>query len=641
MKGEMNAFDIMAMSGEMQALVGGFVDKVFNWDKRNVLFRINTQQGKKELYFKDTKWLFAPESKPDAPDTPSSFAVHARKLLGNARVQSVHQREFDRILVMKVANKEAAFDIVFELFGEGNLLIVGDGKIINCIEQKKWRHRDVLIGAEYQFPLSRFDPKMGDQEGFKKAIAGSTADVVRTLATSANIGGQYAEEVCLRAGIDKSRKAKTLTDAEMNDLFRCIGEILNVISTSPSPRLVFDGDLPVDLSPIELRLHASLRSEPLPTLSAALDLFVKSVRVEEKKEEKDEELERLLRQMEQMKQNVTRQREESERLADRANSLYVNYQLATDTLARLKELASLGDWEAIRSSMMNMPGVVAVDPKGHTATVKMGEYEVKVDYTANLEENANLLFLEAKEAKSKLVGAEQAAKETELKIVSRRKKGEAIARTAVKEQKPTKRFWFEAYKWFITSAGKLVIAGRDARTNDQAVKKHLTSKDRYAHADVHGAPSTILKDGGAASEEELRELCLFALAHSKAWNAGVSEGTAYWVEPDQVTKTPDAGEFVPRGGFVIRGKRNYAHHLPLELALGEINHEGARKIMCGPLSAVQAHSTKYFIIRPSRAERSKVSSQLARVFEVPEEEISRILPPGDLEIAESVGVKLS
>ena len=530
MKGEMNAFDIMAISGEMQALVGGFVDKVFNWDKRNVLFRINTQQGKRELYFKDTKWLFAPESKPEAPDTPSSFAVHARKVLGNCRVLSVEQREFDRILVMKVANKEAGFDIIFEMFGEGNLLIVGEGKIINCIEQKKWRHRDVLIGADYQFPLSRFDPKMGDLEGFKKAIAGSTADVVRTLATSANIGGQYAEEVCLRAGIDKSRKAKTLNDAEMNDLFRPIGEILNAIVSSPSPRLVYDGDLAVDVSPIELRLHSALRSEPKSTLSEALDLYVRSVRVEEKKEEKDEELERLLRQMEQMTQNVSRQREESERLADRANSLYVNYQQATDMLARLKEIASMGDWEAIRSAMSNMPGVVSVDPKNHNAQVKLGEHEVKVDYNASLEENANFLFQEAKEAKSKLAGAEQAAKETELKIASRRKKGEAIARTAVKEVKPTKRFWFEAYKWFITSGGKLVLAGRDARSNDQAVKKHLTSKDRYAHADVHGAPSTILKDGGSASEDELRELCLFALAHSKAWNAGVSEGTAYWAE---------------------------------------------------------------------------------------------------------------
>jgi predicted ribosome quality control (RQC) complex YloA/Tae2 family protein len=490
------------------------------------------------------------------------------------------------------------------------------------------------------FPLSRFDPKTGGLDGFKKAIAGSTADVVRTLATSANIGGQYAEEACLRAGIDKSRKAKGLTDEEMSGLFTSITEIITTIMTAPSPRVVYDGALAVDVSAIELRLHSHLRAEPMPTLSAALDIFVRSVRVEEKKEEKDEELERLLRQMEQMTQNVTRQREESERLAERANSLYINYQLATDMLARMKEIAPMGDWEAIRSSMMGLPGVVAVDPKGHTATVRLGDFDdVKVDYTANLEENANLLFLDAKEAKSKLVGAEQAAKDTELKIAHRRKKGEAIARIAVKEVKPTKRFWFEAYKWFITSGGKLVIAGRDARSNDQAVKKHLTSKDRYAHADVHGAPSTILKEGGSATEDELRELCLFALAHSKAWNAGVSEGTAYWVEPDQVTKTPDAGEFVPRGGFVIRGKRNYAHHLPLELAVGEITYEGARKIMCGPRSSIEKLSTKYLIMIPGKSDAGKASATLSKMFSVPEEEIARILPPGDALIKERHGIE--
>jgi len=61
--------------------------------------------------------------------------------------------------VMEVANRENAFKIVFELFGDGNLLLVGDGKIVNCIEQKKWRHRDVLIGADYVYPPSRFDPR--------------------------------------------------------------------------------------------------------------------------------------------------------------------------------------------------------------------------------------------------------------------------------------------------------------------------------------------------------------------------------------------------------------------------------------------------------------------------------------------------
>jgi hypothetical protein len=227
--------------------------------------------------------------------------------------------------------------------------------------------------------------------------------------------------------------------------------------------------------------------------------------------------------------------------------------------------------------------------------------------------------------------------QTQEKIAELESKDIQEAKKAKVQTKPTKQFWFEAYKWFITSGGHLVLAGRDARTNDQVVKRHLTSADRYAHADVHGAPSVIVKEGSTASEQELAEACVFALAHSKAWNAGIREGSAYWVLPDQVSKTPDAGEFVPRGAFIIRGKRNYVHHIQLQLAIGEIEHQGARKVMCGPREAVTPIAKRYVIIVPGEQERSKVAAALAKDLNVPEEEISRILPPGDLEIRDRVG----
>src|SRR5438094_8985368 len=82
--------------------------------------------------------------------------------------------------------------------------------------------------------------------------------------------------------------------------------------------------------------------------------------------------------------------------------------------------------------------------------------------------------------------------------------------------KSTKSMWFEAYRWTISSEGFLILGGRDARTNDQLVKKHLKEGDRYAHADVHGAPSTVIQDGARATEATLRESCEFALSYSKA-----------------------------------------------------------------------------------------------------------------------------
>ncbi|MBR2394588.1 MAG: fibronectin-binding domain-containing protein, partial [Candidatus Methanomethylophilaceae archaeon] len=122
----------------------------------------------------------------------------------------------------------------------------------------------------------------------------------------------------------------------------------------------------------------------------------------------------------------------------------------------------------------------------------------------------------------------------------------------------------------------------------------------------------------------------------KGWVAALSDGSAYWVYPDQVSKTPEAGELVPRGAFIIRGKRNYEFHLPMELAVGEIIFQNERKVMCGPLDAVKSQSNKYFVIVPGRGKAGKTAAMMAKEFNVPEEEISRILPPGDSEIKQKV-----
>ena len=195
---------------------------------------------------------------------------------------------------------------------------------------------------------------------------------------------------------------------------------------------------------------------------------------------------------------------------------------------------------------------------------------------------------------------------------------------------------FECRDGITIPSGRLVIAGKDAHTNDNIVKKHLKDNDVYAHADLHGAPSTILKDGLSATNEDLREACIYALAQSKGWVAALTDGSAYWVYTDQVSKTPQAGEFVPRGAFIIRGKRNYEYHLPMELAVGEIMYENNRKVMCAPLESMKRLSQKYFVIKPGRGKAGKTAAQMAKELQVPEEEVSRILPPGDSEIVSKV-----
>jgi Predicted RNA-binding protein homologous to eukaryotic snRNP len=50
----------------------------------------------------------------------------------------------------------------------------------------------------------------------------------------------------------------------------------------------------------------------------------------------------------------------------------------------------------------------------------------------------------------------------------------------------------------------------------------------------------------------------------------------YWVEPDQVSKTPVSGEFVPKGAFIIRGHRNYIRGAKLEISIGIVEYDGEK-----------------------------------------------------------------
>jgi predicted ribosome quality control (RQC) complex YloA/Tae2 family protein len=636
MKKEMSAFDVLRMVQDMQCLIGGFVDKVFQWEG-NILLRINVQGvGKQELFFKGLKWLYMPEEKPEAPDFPSNFAVYLRKNISNARIDRIEQKEFDRVVILHLQKGED-MQLIFEMFGGGNVLLVSNGKIMNCLVSKTWRHRQIRPGAEHQFPPARFDPTIASKEEFIGSIASSTSDTVRTLATAGNLGGQYAEEVCLRAEVDKNRPASELADEDLERMYTITEQIVRMVRDEPSPTMIVEGEEAVDVSPIPLFQNEGRESKVFSTYSQALDTFLSLQKEAAEEAFVDPEVQRLERLVTRQKDTIAQYMEEAEELRHKADVIYENYAKVDELLKVLDVQSRKLTWEKLREGAMRIDFVDSIDPSKDVVVAILSDRKVPLKYHEGLDANASLLYQRSKDVADKASRAGEALKETEEKL-AKRMKGVEKALASRSKVKPTKQFWFERYKWFFTSNGRLVLAGRDARTNDQVVKKHLKEEDRYAHADVHGAPSVVIKRGMEASEEEMREACIFALAQSKAWTSGFSEGTAYWVLPDQVTKTPQAGEFVPRGAFIIRGKRNYEYHLAVELAVGEITHEGTRKIMCAPTEVVRAISGSYVIIRPGKDNRNRASASLAKQFDVPEEEISRILPPGNIEVVERKGM---
>ncbi|MDR0334829.1 MAG: NFACT family protein, partial [Methanomassiliicoccaceae archaeon] len=571
MKKEMSAFDVRAIVKEMAVLEGAHMDKIFHWGAGNVLFRLNVQgQGKKELFFGDKKWLYMPEERPDTPTTPTSFASFLRKYVDNARVGKTTQVGFDRIVIVELFKAEGTYNLIFEMFGGGNVLLVLDGKIVNCLIHKARRDRVTRPGEDYVMPRSRFDPTAGTFECFRQIISSSATDLVRALAMDANLGGQYAEEICKRTGIQKNTKPAELNDDDVKNIHAAMSGIVSAALSSTNAIMYRNGDDVVEIAPAELHIYDGYDKETFDSMSAAIASMISSVEESEEDGYVDPEVEKLQRRVDRQRETIDEYRNEAAELKARADSIYTNYQKVNELLDVLSVQSKKLTWDKLREGAKKIPFVDSIDPSKDLVTANLDGMKVTLDYTKGIDANASDIYQRGKEINDKATRALTALKDSEEEL-GRKQKGFAKERAlALSRAQPTKQFWFERYKWFVTSGGMLVLSGRDAHTNDQLIKKHMKEQDVYVHADVHGAPSVIIKSGNIAKEADLREACVFASAQSKAWSASIPEGSAFWVYPDQVSKTPQAGEFVPRGAFIIRGKRNYEYHLEMRLAIGEI-----------------------------------------------------------------------
>jgi predicted ribosome quality control (RQC) complex YloA/Tae2 family protein len=252
-----------------------------------------------------------------------------------------------------------------------------------------------------------------------------------------------------------------------------------------------------------------------------------------------------------------------------------------------------------------------------------GELDAPLDIRKKARENATAYFSASKEAEEKAKRTIHLIAETKARIEKLEQDGLTREELRAAEPRARKPRWFERYRWFISSDGLIVIGGRDASSNDRIVKRHLGEGDIYAHADVHGAPSVVVKRSGAEiPERTLREACEFALA-------GAASGSSYWVNPDQVSKTPESGEYLPKGAFVVRGRKNIHHDIEPRLGLGWIEHEGDRILMCGPESAVGARSQKTVIIQPGGDGREAVARRVAKELGSSVDDVLRLLPAGN------------
>jgi len=635
--------DFAALCQEYQSLVGGHVKKAYQPEREVVVLRLNTTEGKRELVIRTGRAFFLTGKGPENPPQPTGFAMMLRKYLTNGRITSIEQEEFDRILRIRI-QKEEEFELIIEGFGDGNIVLVKAGQIIQPLISRSWRHRVVRAGHPYETPPSRANPMKMRAEEFQEIILNSERDIVRTLAMEVNLGGSYAEELCLRTGIRKERMCESLSLDEIAALFQ---EMRNLFISLKNlePGIVRTGEdgAQIDVVPFPLRIYWDFDYHTFESFNDAVEEYFFSLMKADKEKAEGAEpvnpaVERIKRTIEQQRETIKTLKRTIDEEQEKAERLFLRYQEFDRILKEIRDYGERHGWTEMAMKLQESPKVMEINPAEKFVVLHDNPTDIRLHYMEFINDNAQRYYAAVRRAKEKLEGAEKALEESMKKLEKEKKE---IVREEERKKVERKHFYFEKYRWFFTSRGNLVIGGKDAHTNDQVVKKYLKERDRYAHAEIHGAPSLVIKalpnTEQEFDEKSLEEACTYAGCFSRAWTAKIGSVEAYWVYPDQVSKTPAAGEFLARGAFIVRGKRNRMT-VPLRLAIGNIIHEGVKLLMCAPVSAVEAYTNSYLIIEPGETPKNSFANELVRLFNVTHAEALSILP-GDVRVARITGLK--
>ena len=654
----MSNVDIFTISDELNNLLtGARVDKSFQPSKDIVVMRFHVAgTGRVDLVMQCGSRIHTSKYPLENPTNPPTFPMLLRKRVKGAHVESVTQHNFDRVVEIKV-KKDKYYTIVVELFDKGNIILLDeDNNIILPLKRKHWSTRDISSKKEYIFPEERgINPIKVSEEEFKNIFIQNESDVVRTLAVN-GFGSLYAEEIIQRANkyaqIDKNTQNNDLTEEQISALYKSLKELFDILKNEEyKPQIVKDGRRE-DVLPLDLVKYEGFEKTYYENFNEACDEFyskrvnndIKDIK-EKAWNKKVNKFEKRLRLQEETLDNFNKTIETSQHKGELIYSNYTGIEnlinVVNSAISKEYSFKEIGKIlkKAKKDGMGEAQIFESIDKMG-VLTLNIDNTSILIDPKLSIPENAESYYEKAKKAKKKTKGALIAIENTKKQLEEIKSKKElAMENISIPKKREKKNLkWYEKLRWFVTSDNTLVVGGRDAGTNEAIVKKYLDNNDIYLHADIHGASSTAIKlEGKSLNDTILKESGEFAASFSSAWSKGFTTQDVFWVHPDQVSKTPEAGEFLALGSFVIRGNRNFIRSARVKIAIGIVNYEGKR-IMAGPVDALEAHCENYVVLKPGYTKKEAIAKKILHKINEEDlitlDDIIRVLPSGKCDIDE-------
>ena len=598
LQGSLSGLEFRVISKEISsALAETYVSNIYSIGESQLL-RMRRSSGA-EGESTEVSLVLSPKlgawitEKPARVET-TEFTTALRSHLLRARIQSVTQFDLDRVLILEFEGKgDERFKLVLELMPPGNIVLTGpDGKISLILRDVKTEARRLAKGYPYIPPAqTRASLETVSREDVTKALA-KEKTLGRALGKGLSIPRRYVDEILARLSHGQEDPTE-IPEKEVDLIMTTVRELLESLEDHSWPCLVRTDETTVEV--MVTRPTGREVVESSPTLSPVLDklLFSDLLTTEE--------------------ENVAR--------AERAEAggegkIDAHERRAMEYKATIADLESKkGGLAKLSAELRKLAPLVRAAPDTEQALeIAKASKVLPSDLLSSLDvlaekgqaSVASAIFDRAKRAESEVKDIDTAVKGLQSKLKRESGKGETARMKAIPLSK-AKKEWYEKFRWFFTTGGKLAIGGRDAQTNTTLIRRHLQEGDTVYHADLFGSPFFVLKGGREQTEQEVREVAKATATFSSAWKTGLGAADAYWVSPEQVSAAGPSGEYLAHGSFAINGKKNFVTKNTVEVSVGV---DAGGRILSGPEESLMKVTKAYVTLVPSREKPSDTAKRV-------------------------------
>jgi predicted ribosome quality control (RQC) complex YloA/Tae2 family protein len=360
---QLSGVDLSVILKELQLLKGAKVDKIFQSEKDEFIFRFHkTGIGKLMLRIFLPRLMYLTSYKKEMQDHPKGFCMYLRKYLTNARIKSFSQIAMERIVKIIFETKESDISVYIELFGKGNVILCDEKDIIlSASVARKWADRTILPKERYIMPPMRLSIHDLDDTQMTEVFQISEKTYVKTLAIDFGLGGKYAQELCSRADVPP----KDMPEKE--GITKLITQINKFKEEPIVPSVVKDGEKVIDIVPFSLKAYENNKKEFFETFNEALDKILSKHQIIQSISNHTTRYDKKIAQAEHIiktqEDQINKFEEQIVLNQEIGESIYNNYSFLSELLGEIQKATKNMSWEDIKKRVESHPRVKSFNTK--------------------------------------------------------------------------------------------------------------------------------------------------------------------------------------------------------------------------------------------------------------------------------------